>query len=211
MRLLNVGILVVVCASCGGRGGGTTIDIPDANGSGNGDHKYVFVTDATWLGEFWIASSSWPSSFGPAQADILCTNAAEGAGLHGTWRAWISSFGSSQPTANAEVLAADRIADVGPWYLVGTNTIAFNNKANLLNTPLVAIDVNEHGVTLAAGPVWTGTRVGGQVLEDCDSWQTQDDQIAGTYGDLGATGNAWTEEASAPCRTTQAHLYCIEQ
>ena len=118
---------------------------------------------------------------------------------------------SSSPTANPAVLAADRITDVGPWYLVGTNTIAFNNKANLLDTPLVPIDVNEHGVSLAAGPVWTGTRVGGQALEDCDAWETQDDQIAGTYGDLGATGNAWTEEASAPCRTTQAHLYCIEQ
>lgn len=204
MRIAGIGALIVVCAACGG---GDAAD-PDAGG---GAHKRIFVTDATWLGGFWITSPSWPSAFGTDNADGLCTSAAAGAGLGGRWKAWLSSWGTSYPVFHAEDLAADRIADVGPWVLVGTDTVVFNNKANLLNTPLVAIDVNEHGVTLPSGPVWTGARVGGQVLDDCGEWETQEDQITGTVGELSATGNAWTEAGSLTCRTQQAHLYCIEQ
>ncbi|HTJ47257.1 MAG TPA: hypothetical protein VL463_34385 [Kofleriaceae bacterium] len=203
-----VGVILIV-AACGGRSHEPVLGGPD--GSVGGNHKHVFVTDAAWTGDFWIQSGDWPSSFGPDQADVLCSNAAVGAGLGGTWKAWISSYGTSSPTSHAAQLAADRIKDVGPWYLIGTETVVFNNKANLLNTPLAQIDVNEHGVALQGVPVWTGTRVGGQVLEDCGEWQTQDDQVTGTLGDSIGLGNYWTQESSAPCRSTQAHLYCFEQ
>jgi hypothetical protein len=151
-------------------------------------------------------------SFGPDEADRLCNAAAQGAGLPGTFRAWISSLGTSVPVVREGVRAADRIADVGPWYLVGTDTVVFNNKAHLLNTPLVPIDINEHGGTLTSGYVWTGTLVGGEFsFLDCEAWQTGDSLLDGTVGDLAATGNAWTDAARLRCRSDQAHLYCIEQ
>lgn len=188
--------LLVVLAACTG-----AADSTDATTASS--HRRIFVTDATWPGYFGRGAGGRDQSPTDA-ADALCRTAAEGAGLGGSWRAWLSSGGTA--FANA----ADRIADTGPWYLMGTDTLVFNNKANLLNTPLAPIEINEHGVALLEGRVWTGSQVGGQLADDCNAWRSGSEYRA-TAGDLSATGTAWTNAGVSDCDSVDAHLYCLEQ
>jgi hypothetical protein len=115
--------------------------------------KRVFITSVSYAGTFGSA----------AQADTLCTTAAQAANKTGTWKAWLS-------TDLTEATA--RMAASGPWYQQatdGTMTLTFNNKANLTTTPLAGLSVDEMG-RLTSNSYWTGTTGGGAVGSTCDSW-----------------------------------------
>ena len=171
--------------------------------------RHVFVTAATWNGSFVIEKAG-----GSTEADKLCTTAAHGAGMPGAWIAWFSSHSWTDPFGNRaeRTNVKDRVKDVGPWFLVGEDTVVFNNKANLLNTPQVPIDRDEHGEFVANGRVWTGTNVGGNVAfsESCDSWRSSNTSRSGVAGDLEKTTTAWTNAGRIGCEEF-AHLYCIQQ
>jgi hypothetical protein len=57
-------VLVAVAAlACGGGSGADSgTDEPD---SAPAAKKRIFVTDATWEGQFWVASPTWPESLIP--------------------------------------------------------------------------------------------------------------------------------------------------
>jgi hypothetical protein len=159
--------------------------------------KRIFVTAALYPGNFG----------GLAGADAKCTTAAEAVTLGGTWKAWLSDSTTD---------AIDRIAEVGPWVLLGTTTIAFNNKANLATLPLAAVLINERGETLgefAERRVWTGTQLGGastySAFELCQNWTTGN-PYDGQFGNADSKGNTWTHGGNAGCTNT-LRLYCIEQ
>jgi len=100
---------------------------------------------------------------GLAGADAKCTALAAGAGLGGTWKAWVST---------STVNAIDHIDDVGAFYLVDRQTLVFPSKASLTGTPLAPIDLDQHGngVGFAYG-AWTGTTVGGVYSgQACSDW-----------------------------------------
>jgi hypothetical protein len=162
---------------------------------GASSNKRIFLTNA-----------AYPSDFGGlSAADGICNATAVGAALGGTWKAWLS---------DASTNAIDRIADVGPWYLL-SGTLAFHNKTNLTTSPVVPIDVNENGarVTGAPGEVWTGTELGGTKSScDCAAWSSTDNVKCGATGAYGSNSAAWTNEAYSMCSAGAAgHLYCIEQ
>jgi len=202
-RLSALAACAMIATACGGDDscvdGGT---FPDGGGSPDGgpaSTRRIFVTSGTWDGSLAFHGSG---ATGLQGADNLCNAAATGALLGGTWKAWLSDMNTD---------AIDRIADVGPWHLVGANEIVFNNKANLASTPIVAIDHDESG-EYTFTDVWTGTSVGGRGGATCGSWTISSSDIDAIVGHSTYEDSFWTEypnfshDCSAP-----AGLYCIEQ
>ena len=157
--------------------------------------KRIFVTATSYIGG---------NLGGLAGADAKCNLSAQGATLGGTWKAWLSDF----PTN-----AIDRITDVGPWFLVGTTTKVFNNKANLTTVPLQAINRNEQGNVVDSAnyiPVWTGTESDGtKALNTCSSWT--DVLSRGSTGYV-QMASGWTAPGAGTLSCASSHqIYCIEQ
>jgi hypothetical protein len=174
--------------------------------------KHVFVTSKAFNGDLKTAGNG---ADGLQGADKLCASAATAAGLSGTWKAYVSGTVNGA-TSNAP----DRIADVGPWYLLD-GTLAVATKAQLSAAISHAIGVDELGST-GPGAVWTGTRLGTytQACENPggDSWASADQGAQGTGGSaLDATEwSAGTSTLGAPnalamCSDGSLHLYCFEQ
>ena len=165
--------------------------------------KRIFVTHDQFPARLGLVIAA-PT--GLQSADAICNKAAQDAHLGGTFKAWLSDSTTD---------AIDRIADVGPWYFVDGVTKVFENKANLMTTPLVAIDVTETGAPLLGpGTPWTGTELGGrkstQANDRCSDWTSTSATAGGLRGSTGATDSQWTAEASAFCDASNG-LFCIEQ
>jgi hypothetical protein len=141
---------------------------------------------------------------GLAGADQKCMTAAQAAVLGGTWKAWLSD-GSTD--------AINRIAEVGPWYRLGSSNVKlFNNKANLTTLPLDSVQVNEDGVSVSGG-VWTGTVVGGtRATVHCNNWASAQGTMGTLTGQSGDSTSAayWTDWGASKCDEPR-RLYCIEQ
>ena len=177
------------------------------------DAKRVFETSRLFTGD--LATAGWATT-GLDGADNLCNSAAIVANLGGTWRAWLSAPGQS---------AADRIADVGPWYLVDRRTKVFDTKFGLGRGsmlpqlpgvdvgPLVDITMNELGlVSSPASDDWTGTEATGKASPfDCQGW-TSDAPTAGEglVGIGPVDFRWWTDSVTNPC-SNHARLLCFEQ
>lgn len=169
--------------------------------------KRVFVTSASFAGNLKVLGNA---ANGLAGGDALCSTAAAAAALGGTWKAWLSGGTTRAP---------DRITGTGPWVLVGTTTIVFNNKANLSTLALAPIDRNENG-GFVGGVAWTGTATGGAAALDCSAWTTSSTCYSGCDGSTrGIAGDpsggqqqgraAWTEWAWQNCGDSN-HLICFE-
>jgi len=153
----------------------------------------IFVTSTSWAGSD-IASL--------ANADALCQAQAGAAGRAGTWRAWISGGG---------VNAIDRIADVGPWYLVDQTTLVFNNKTGLAGAPINPIILDQYGNYVGDFGIyaWTGTAPGGTADGvDCSNWTTG--ASTGTIGSATLATSNWTSIYTDSCSNAY-RLYCFEQ
>ena len=177
-----------LAASGGGTGGGT-------GGGSGGTSKRVFVTASAYDGNLG----------GLAGADTKCTTAALGAGLGGSWKAWLSDTNTD---------ALNRIADVGPWYFVDRTTRVFNNKANLATIPLTPIIMTEQGnrlPTALTDEVWTGTFEGGlRSTANCFDWSSNTNGT-GHYGTAQYTNN-WSNYASQAVKCSATlRMYCLEQ
>ncbi len=158
-------------------------------------HKRVFVTSAEYSGQLG----------GLAGADQLCQTAATAANKGGTWRAWLSS---------STVNAIDRIADVGPWYQepsAGALVKTFNNKANLVTSPLQRLYVDEEGRGNSVSTqrtYWTGTLQTGQhASATCNDWASSTSQ----NGTVGPGSSAWSYNDFVVSCTSTYSLVCLEQ
>jgi hypothetical protein len=194
----------------GGDGGTATKD--GAAPPGPGSVKRIFSTRSAYSGDLKTAGASATS--GLDGADKLCALAATAAGLGGAWKAWLSDSTTD---------AIDRIADVGPWYLVDGTTKVFNNKANLATSPLTnGIQMDENGKTGDWAPnpgTWTGTGLGGRKKADprdtaktwCSDWSSAPGGCLAIFGNLTAADQTWTDWATGVGNIPAGHLYCIEQ
>jgi hypothetical protein len=117
---------------------------------------------------------------GLAGADAKCNGLATGAGLGGTWKAWVST---------STVNAIDHIDDVGAFYLVDRQTLIFPSKASMTGAPLAPIDMDQHGNSVGfAYGAWTGTTAGGVYSgQACSDWT-----------DDGSTSQAGTATVARP-------------
>ena len=179
----------------GGMGGGDAGG--SAGGSAGGTPSVVFVTSATFHGNFGFQA---PGFNGAAAADRLCSNAAMTAGLQGTFKAWASGAGMS-PTS--------RLADASPWVLRGTMTTVFASKGAMNGSPQVPINRDQNGQLVANAPVWTGATTGLIASLNCTNW-TNNTTGTGVQGTTASTGQ-WTSSGSAAMCSTMARLYCFQQ
>jgi hypothetical protein len=175
------------------------LDAGADSGDGGVKRKRVFVTSELYDGNLKAAGNS--TTTGLAGADKLCQGRATAAGLGGNWIAWLSDSNTN---------AFDRIADVGPWYLLN-GTLVFANKAALKGNPLTRINVDE---TRAVNNIlfpWTGTNADGtKTTANCNNWTVNNASVAGEVGSTNSTTSAWTA-AAAPACFIFYNLYCFEQ
>jgi hypothetical protein len=170
--------------------GGSGPDGAAEDQSSSGGPKRVFVTRLTYLAT--------------AISDSLCQNVASGAGLGGTWKAWLSyNYSAATPAIN-------QVKSNGPWKLL-TGEVVFQNHGQLATTPNVPIQVNEQGALLPANEyVWTGTTTGGVTSgNDCLVWDTTSSSWSATVGSSSASDTRWTAFNNVSCAGTY-HLYCFE-
>lgn len=189
---------------CGLLSGRCTSEVPgggSGGGSDAGTSKLAFVTSATYSGDLKTAGAA---ADGLAGGDALCETAARAQNLGGTWRAWLSAGNTT---------ALSRIADVGPWKLVG-GAIVFNNAAGLATTPLSALERDEAGrLVPSADYVFTGTESGGNTVGgDCAGWTSASAYDQATFGYVGSTDSEWTSSRTGKTACSGAgHLFCLEQ
>jgi hypothetical protein len=195
---------------------GSTIVPPDAGheageaSAGDADApdgsvlKRVFVTKARFNADLKTLGGGFDGLDG---GDRLCNDAANVAGLGGSWKAWLSA---------TDVDAISRIADVAPWYDAKRQNVVFATKAQLATTPSRAISMNETGTVLTGGQeaVWTGTRSGGvRDGTQCSDWTAAEATASATYGLYMSKDASWTRnvfDAKDVCNVAHA-LYCFEQ
>lgn len=176
---------------------------PPAATSGPADAAAATDGAASARKRVFVTSSSFDGNLGGvAGADGKCLVSAVAAGLGGDWKAWIS---------DANVDARDRLADVGPYYLVDRETEVFASKAALSADPLAPIALDERGRRIdAATFVWTGTRPDGAKLpERCGDWTSS--VTTGAIGcPLGTGVMNFSSCNESPCDRFGA-IYCFEQ
>lgn len=193
--LLAACLAVSTLLACG-LGGTSPTATNDGTGGGTGTvtHQRVFVTSGAWNGNLKLSGGDTDGLTG---ADALCNTSAQAANLGGAWKAFIAPHGGR---------AEDRIADVGPWYLVNGKGPVFNNKANLSTAPLMAIDVSETGAINISKRVWVGDGT-----FDCSAWASND---ATTSGGIGLSSEkqspTWRNGNTSWCNSALG-LYCLEQ
>jgi hypothetical protein len=156
--------------------------------------RRVFRTSKTYAGN---QISGQGGGSGARGGDFICAQVAVGAGLSGTFRAWLSDSTQS---------AAVRITAPGPFYDVTRTKVLFaGNPAS--NQPLGAIP-DQTGALGATTTVWTGSGLAGAAAATCGKWDTGG-RFAGTVGraDIPAY---WTNSGTNLCANAR-HLYCFEQ
>lgn len=156
--------------------------------------KRLFVTAASYSGDFHGALASSKAPYGAAAADALCQAAADAAALGGTWKAYVQ---------DQTTLPNDRLTSAGPWYLLDGKK-AFNNKANLVTKPLAPIEVDEQGKRAFSATVWVGSNAGGT----CANWSTS------SYNQWAQTAStsdteSWRGSSTDSC-DGKNRLYCFE-
>jgi hypothetical protein len=177
-------------------GSGSSVNLAAAMGVSDLDAqltRIVFVSSQTYTGGLG----------GLNGADELCQSLASSAGLTGIFAAWMSDNDQS---------AATRLDRLGFFELVDGTRVA-DDWADLTDGTLQAgIDLTESGISVAAGPVWTGTVPDGaaSINHNCKGWSYSLSGANGRVGESGSTDSTWTEKMGALC-SVSARLYCVEQ
>ncbi len=207
----SVTMAVLVGCDLGTSVGDRKTDIGASSGGGSGSTgggtaggmRRVFVTSGAYTGDL---KTSGGGTDGLDGADKICNAAAKGAGLPGTFKAWLST-----ETTNA----IDRMADGAPWFTEddkGVRTTAFINKTNMQTVPLTPLRLTELGKETRAIHIWTGTGDIGLKGDTCNGFTNASASTSppaqGTVGVgwLNRWGASWSED----CYTLHP-FFCFEQ
>lgn len=156
-----------------------------------------------------VTSTFHPANMGGLPgADAICTQAANAVGLQGQYVAVLSTRVTN---------AKDRFAVTGPIHLLDDTLVAASAAELFSGTLRAAIDVDQNGVKVPSGIVWTGTDFDGIADRSsstmCGAWQSADAGLA-EIGRTDRTDFGWIStsgDAAAPnagCGST-CRLYCI--
>lgn len=144
--------------------------------------------------------------------DTLCQNAANAAGLGGTWRAWLSAPDAAPPRGRFTLTPTLPYRLLDGTIVVGANTDALGTKPFTLDA---SISIDETGANISDGgqlEVWTGTTGSGDISQyTCDGWTSNVVASLGAVGVLNQTSGNWTDIYPQFCDRTGTHLYCFEQ
>jgi hypothetical protein len=179
---------------------------PGAPGGPAAKAKRVFVTAQLYKGDLRQQGQDVDGFRG---GDKLCQAEAQAHQLGGTWKAFLSGH-----LAGETVKAVDRLAEVGPWFLVDGTTKVFEGKRGLTSAPLAKIDMLPDGKKTGDEPLpWTGTRSDFGLDASCErngsSWSSSSGSREGTFGNAADLGR-WLEDSTHDC-DEPAPLYCFEQ
>jgi hypothetical protein len=139
---------------------------------------------------------------GVAGGDSLCQSLAQGAGLSGTYKAWLASSASSPSSSFTQASVP---------YVRFDGTIVANDWADLVDGSLDApLDRSETGAVVSS-VVWTGTLASGAVHPAlrCGEWTSADVATLGIVGDA-SVASSWALAFNRTCDTLYP-LYCFQQ
>ncbi len=156
------------------------------------DGKIIFVTEKAFKGDLG----------GLASADAKCNEAAQAAGLPGTYKAWLSS---------STVSATSRLAHSQTPYIRPDGVVVAYSWDDLIDGQLLnPIAITETGAYLARY-VWTASTIAGVFSDyDCKGWTSA---LAADYGSAGLSyfsTNYWTGYSKISC-SWGIQLYCVQQ
>lgn len=166
----------------------------------------AFVTSKRFNGDLEAASGE---NNGLDAGDRLCKQAAEGAGLGGSWKAWISSDGVD---ARSHIDPKGSTADQ-PYYRIDGMRI-LNRLQEIENGSLLnPININENGGSPPTFLVWTGTKADGTEADyTCSDWDTSSTGVSGLRGDTNAIDGSWTDSGiRVNCGRYSIPIYCFEK
>jgi hypothetical protein len=195
-------VLSIGWTACGGGVEDPSDQAQAVAASSCGTSCKVFITSGYYTGNMG----------GLSGADAICQRLASGAGLSGTYRAWLSS---------STVSAASRLYHSPVPYVLVNGTIVANNWTDLTDGALTnQITTTERGV-YEPNSVWTNTNSDGSLTgTSCSDWTSSGSTTSGTFGvPQGPYGTApagwgptsWSIYGAAACSSNGLSLYCIEQ
>lgn len=183
----------------------------------------AFLTTETGTGDL----SSWTSAGGQAglaAGDSVCQTLASGAGLTGTYVAWMSD---SNDDAYCRVhgltgkkgacLPANPTAQAGPWIrtdgtpFAGTIDQMLSSTYQIFSPP----KYYEDGTTPSSNidVIYTGTdNTGVEYGFTCSDWASSSSGLIAALGNPHMTGDSWTmTETGTPCNlSTSRRLLCLQ-
>ena len=191
--------------------------------------KTVFVSSATYTGNF----GGGMKVLGHLDADDVCQSLANGAGLGGSFKAWISG---RVDTGDGPLFHGvdDRFTMASEPYCLVDDTIVADDWSDLTDGSLDnPIDLDEYGAAVGMEVrVWTNTTTSGAASDNSTqcaqgigpddtgiwswscgspSWSPGDcANQAGRFGIATSTGGDWTASSFTSC-SNSFHLYCFEQ
>lgn len=185
-----------------------TSDAGDAGASDSGDggaqpsppdKKRVFVTSTKTTG---TDVAGLLASGGPEAVDAICDGLATGAGLPGSYRAWIAA----RDSVAGPVAPVGRVSLVHDYWDATLTTRLF--AAGTFDAPLAPIAVTETGARVAEGDeVW----VGALPRAFCTDYASADEGVL-SLGTAGLVARAGWQDGSGLRACGQAfRLYCFER
>ena len=187
-------------------------DKEDLNGCSNGCEppRYVFVTSG---------SGNTGNLGGIAGADAYCQGLAEGAGLPGTYKAWLT--GSDPASAPAQRFGSQEFKG---WYVLPTQPatgvaqgwadLTSPNEDMATNYLRAPIHVDEGGLDVGNGNAWTNTKSDGTQLSQkshCGEWMKTSADYNAITGEVAplTLSEKWTNNVTSTCGFG-ARLYCFQ-
>jgi hypothetical protein len=151
-----------------------------------------------------VTSSMYDGNLGGlAGADAKCQQAADAAGLAGSFRAWLS---------DNTISAANRLVHSEVPYVRVDGVPVADDWADLTDGTLdYPVVIDENGANVGNSEVWTGTHETGAAIygQNCSGWTV----VSGTaeVGLANLTSYQWTKKYPQFCNRTNVRLYCLEQ
>jgi hypothetical protein len=143
---------------------------------------------------------------GTSGADHSCQSLANGAGLGGTWKAWVSDDSTSPSTRFTQATVGYRLLD---------GTLLAANWSVLVGGALLhTISLTEQRTSATNAAVWTGTLSTGVAIGSnvCSGFTSSaNGAAAAVIGNTGRTDIGWSNATSEQCDSNNLRIYCMEQ
>jgi hypothetical protein len=186
---------------------GTTTDAGDTEATTTDDDstsetgmpvedRIVFVTSEVHLGVIGQA------------ADDVCQDAADAAGLPGTFSAWLSR-GNASPSSTFQFSEGPYVRTDGAVLADNWDDVVDGELANAINR-------DENGDLAVGIAVWTNTApdgtaiVGGANIGNCTAFTSFMNNQSAPIGRTTANSSEWTDYETQTCNGA-AHFYCFQQ
>jgi hypothetical protein len=153
----------------------------------------VFVTSSTFNGDLG----------GQSGADAECASLASGAGLSGTFKAWLSTS-----TLNAK----DKLGAARGFIRTDGQPFADQVSDIIAGKILHPIDLDENGAGIGTEDVWTGTlKAGTAAALTCSNWTSNSNSVQGEEGVVFDGPLLWTDIGGGGTFCNNAlPLYCFD-